>query len=162
MEGPNSPTNPVDEFARRIAGLQSRIEDLERTAQRPRLVTLTYNDTIDSGTATTLTLFASHGALLPLVAPTRMVVSVSGYWGQVSALNASGICVLDELGANITRCTTDTVFGHHDPTLPWQPFSVLGVKDYAAGAVAGFYLAYFVTTSNVFIRTGTKVDFVPL
>lgn len=159
--GPTSPVDPVVALVSELAEMRRRIADLERAAQRPKLVTFTYNDVLNDGSAVDPTAFAVHGGLFPLTAPTRMVVTVYGWWGFPDVDHGARMQVWDEAGNNITQMAAAELYNDH-PAGTARSLALLGVKDYPAGAATGFQLAYWVTTSNLYIRTGTKIDFVPL
>ena len=122
---------------------------------------------ITNGTATAYTAFYTDNALGSLSVAYKMIVTAWCMVGANGAANKLTLAVWDETGTNIHYRTANS-FNILEGSLTQLPATdtnhmvpLMGIKDYAAGVTCGFRLAYKVTTSNIYIDAGVKIDLVP-
>lgn len=127
-----------------------------------------YHHYIDNGTSTAYAVYGSNSSLLAQGTQfdLRMYVEIMGFNGFSGVGNLLNIQIRDAAGNNISAIETygtsalwlDQIAGKY------QGHSMFGYVDYPAGTAAGsigYQLVYKVSASNVYIRSGVKVSFVP-
>lgn len=124
-----------------------------------------FSDTLNNGTATTFTAFATHTGILIAPYPLTMVVRVAGDWGFNGSANRAHFAIWDESNNYITQGPGlgwgGAVTHDFNSTGLYRQLAAIGKKDYAAGASCGYKLAYAVNTSNVYVGAGVEVVFIP-
>lgn len=110
-------------------------------------------------TATTMTDYLTQTSIGVAPVATTMEVAVTGRQGFVGVANTAVFDILDEGGASILYGDDSNKYALNNAAAEWRAMSMLGKKQYAAGATMGFRLQYKVTTSNVYIRNSVVVTF---
>ena len=123
-----------------------------------QLAPQTFSDTLENGTATSATVYASRTNIGTAPCDLTMIVTAHLWLGFSGAGNQVTLTVGDQASANITlgpstNVVVDTIAGK------WQGASAVGVKTYTKGDTMGYVLAYAVSASNIYIRSGTVVSF---
>ena len=119
--------------------------------------------TLSGGAAAGFTAFYTNNSILALPYPYRMIVQAHLNTVNGPAANVVTLRIADEAGGQMNAKTVvngDWINDNKFASLP-QNISMLGWKDYAAGATCGFRLLYLVSASTVSIDGFVRVSFMP-
>ena len=116
-----------------------------------------------SGAATSATVIDDVTSILTAPYPLRMVVRATGFGGYPAASTQGALLQLSDSDGNDlspewgARARVDTA------AFEYAGYSMIGYKDYAAGAVCGYQLRYTATNSGqrFWLRGGFEVEFIP-
>lgn len=128
------------------------------------VITRLYTANLDNGTNVGAPVaFDTHLNILssPCTNSLTMIVTAIGYVGFNAVANQSAWHIFDEAGVAMTKPVGGVTIDNPHTGL-WQGCSILGSKNYVAGATPGFTLRYNVGASNVYARMGVRVDIMPI
>lgn len=121
-----------------------------------------FTGSISNGTAVVFTSVITQNAILTLPYNYTMFVTAAINHGFNAVANRIDFQIQDESGVSINWKSAAVLgdWSHEQPHTGIAYMStIIGKKDYTAGQVCGFRLTYKVTTSNVFMDSGVRVEF---